>query len=110
LRTRITLLGLALAAVAAVTGCGGPEGGPLFDDEGGQEVSCMAHQTDPPGERYTDVAMRNTGEILTVMRYYTAHGAKPFCDGAAASEADRAWAEYYVSLRGAPEKVSTILG
>jgi hypothetical protein len=95
----------------ALSGCSSaPDPGPVFDDEGGPEVSCMAHQPQEPGARYTEPAMRDTAEVLAVMRYYTAHGAKPFCDGAPATEADRAWGRFYLEMGGTPEKVSTVLG
>lgn len=102
--------GLLLAALAAAGCSSAPDPGPVFDNEGGQAVSCMVHQAETPGARYTDAAMRNTGEVLDVMRYYTAHGAKPYCDGAPATEADRAWARFYLDMSGTQEKVPTVLG
>lgn len=86
--TAVTLL--------AVAGCGGDDGGPLFDAEGGGDIACMTHQAEPPGSRYTDPERRNTGEILQVLRYYTAHGLKGYCDRAGPSAADRVWAEFYL--------------
>jgi len=109
-RRHIATVGLLLAFGAAAGCSSGPEGGPTFDNEGGAELSCLTHQADEPGARYTDREMRNTGAVLALMRYYTANGTKPFCDDAAASESDRAWAQLYVDLGGAAERVSTILG
>lgn len=100
---------LAAAALAVLTGCGA-EGGELFDNEAAAEVTCMTHQSDEPGERYTDPALRNTGEVLMVMRYYTENGAKPYCDGEPASDTDRAWGDLYLQLSGTEEKIPTVLG
>ena len=101
---------MAGAVVVVLTGCSStPDPGPLFNDENRQPIQCMVHQTDEPGARYTAREMRNSGEILTLMRYYTAHGTKPYCDGAPAAETDRAWGRIYLGLGGAPERVSTVL-
>lgn len=91
-------LSLTFTAVVlfAVTSCARDDGGPLFNAEGGRDIACMTHQAQPPGSRYTDPERRNTGEVLQVLRYYTAHGLKGYCDGAGPSAADRAWAEFYV--------------
>jgi phage gpG-like protein len=74
--------------------------GPVFDNEGAAEVTCLAHQTEEPGGRYTDREMRNTGEVLSLMKYYTSHGTKPYCDNAAATGSDEAWAQLHVDLGG----------
>lgn len=104
------LLVIALA-VGALAGCSSePDLGPVFDDEAAAEVSCLVHQDGEPGARYVDREMRETGSVLALMRYYTAHGAKPFCDGAPAGESDRAWAQVYLDLGGAAEKVPSVLG
>jgi hypothetical protein len=108
-RCHIATAGL-LLAFGALTGCSSaPDPGPAFDNEGGAAVSCLAHQTAEPGARYTDREMRNTGEVLALMKYYTAHGAKPFCDSAVASESDKAWALLYVDLGGTTGKVPSVL-
>lgn len=82
-------------ALLAVIGCA-DDGGPVFNNEGGQQISCLQHQPEPPGSRYTEAERHNTTELLTVLRYYTAHGTKPYCDGTPPTETDRAWAEFYV--------------
>jgi hypothetical protein len=82
-------------ALLATIGCA-DGGGAMFDNEGGQLISCMRHQPEPPGSRYTDMEHRNTAELLAVLRYYTAHGTKPYCDAAPATATDQAWAELYV--------------
>ena len=104
------LLSAAVLALLAAAGCAGDDGGPLFDAEGGRDVACMTHQTQPPGSRYTDPERRNTGEVLRVLRYYTAHGAKGYCDGAGPTGADRAWAGFYVDQGADPSRVAPLLG
>lgn len=105
------MTGLLLALLGPAAACSSaPEPGPVFDNEGGAEVSCMAHQTEEPGARYSDEELRDTAEVLALMRYYTANGAKPFCDGAPPTAADTAWARLYVDFGGASEKVSSVLG
>jgi hypothetical protein len=96
--------------LAAVGGCSSaPEPGPVFDNQEAQALTCMAHQTASPGARYTAAELRNTGEVLALMRYFTANGAKPYCDAAPATAADKAWAQVYVDLGGTNEKVPTVL-
>lgn len=100
-----------IALVLLTAGCGGPDPGPVFDNEGGRlDLACMAHQPAAPGARYTDPVLRETGTNLALLRYYTAHGAKPYCDGAPAGEVDRAWGQAYVDLGGTAVKVPTVLG
>jgi hypothetical protein len=95
--------------------CGGtaPEPGPRFDDEttGGvvNALSCMKHQPQPPGPRYLDDTLRRTEETLAVLRYYTANGGKPYCEGGAASETDRQWVDLYVRLGADRKNVAALL-
>lgn len=89
----------AAVAAALIAGCSsGPDLGPRFDDEGAAAVTCMKHQPEPPGPRYADPAARSTADALAVLRYYTAHAAKGYCDGAGPTDVDRAWARTYVDL------------
>jgi hypothetical protein len=102
---------LLLGAVACAEPA--PEPGPRFDDEttGGvvRELTCMKHQPQPPGARYTDGAQRRTGETLALLRYYTANGAKPYCDGNGPTDIDRQWAGIYVRLGADRKNVATLL-
>jgi len=111
-RQHVVKLGLVLATIGGTLGCSSePDPGPAFNNEGGRpDLSCMVHQAEAPGARYTDPALRETSSNLALLRYYTAYGAKPYCDNAAATEADRAWAQVYVDLGGTAAKVPTILG
>lgn len=111
MRHLVHSLGLApVVLVAAVlAGCSsGP--GAVFDDEGGAAVTCLVHQADEPGARYTERESRDTGEVLAMMKYYTQFGALPFCDGAPADDADRAWGRLYVDLGGTADKIPTLVG
>lgn len=100
---------LPVLALALLVTAGCDDKGPVFDNEGGQQISCMQHQTGKPGSRYTDVEKRNTAELLTVLRYYTSHGTKPYCDNAPPTEADRAWADFYVQQGADRTKVAPLL-
>lgn len=102
------LLAALACTLLATVGCA-DDGGPVFNNEGGQKISCLQHQSEPPGSRYTEVEGRNTAELLAVLRYYTAHGTKPYCDGAPATEADQAWAELYVQQGADRTKIAPIL-
>ncbi|WP_439657585.1 hypothetical protein ACSHWB_35055 [Lentzea sp. HUAS TT2] len=84
--------------------------GPVFDNENGADLTCLRHQSQPPGPRYTDESMRNTGETLSLLRYYTAHGRKPFCDNQSPTDADKQWAQLYVTLGADRTNVTALLG
>ncbi len=111
MRRQVVTTVLLLALLGPATACSSTAApGPVFNNEGEAEVTCMVHQTEEPGARYIDEQMRDTAEVLALMRYYTANGAKPFCDGASATAADTAWAQLYVDFGGSTEKVSSVLG
>jgi hypothetical protein len=96
-----------LLAIACATEA---EPGPLFDNESARELTCMKHQQDPPGTRYTDTTQRRTDETLALLRYYTANGAKPYCDGKGPTETDQQWAGIYVHLGADRKHVAELLG
>ncbi len=108
MRSRHALLPVVALAVLTAAGCT-DDSGPRFDAEGGRDVSCMMHQEEPPGSRYTDPERRDTAEVLTVLRYYTAHGTKGYCDGAGPTDADRAWARFYVDQGADRSNVAQLL-
>jgi len=103
------LLPVVALAVLTAAGCT-DDGGPRFDAESGRDVACMTHQAEPPGSRYTDPERRNTAEVFAVLRYYTVHGRKPYCDGAGPTEVDRAWARFYVQQGADRDNVAPLLG
>ncbi|HYZ07317.1 MAG TPA: hypothetical protein VE709_01740 [Pseudonocardiaceae bacterium] len=98
----------AITLVLLPAGCT-DDGGPRFDAEGGRDVPCMSHQLEPPGSRYTDPERTNTAELLSVLRYYTAHGTKGYCDGAGPTDADRAWVRLYVEQGADRSNVAPLL-
>jgi len=89
----------AAATAALAAGCSaGTDPGQRFDDGGAGDIACMQHQAAAPGPRYTEPGRRRSGEVLSLLRYYTANGAKPYCDRAAPTDADRRWARLYVDV------------
>ncbi|MBE1467391.1 hypothetical protein [Kibdelosporangium phytohabitans] len=108
MRSACLLLCLLLAACTAAPPPA-PDPGPLFDAQGQQPLTCMAHQPQPPGPRYTEPTQRRTDETLPLLRYYTAHAAKPYCDGNGPTDTDRAWARLYVELGADKTKVAPLL-
>jgi hypothetical protein len=110
------LLGIVLGALlVGAVACteAAPDPGPRFDDEttsgAARELTCMKHQPQPPGARYTDDARRRTDETLAVLRYYTANGGKPYCDGAGPTDVDRRWIDLYVRLGADRKNVAALL-
>jgi hypothetical protein len=98
-RARLRLGGAVLLFAAVATACTAtaPEPGPRFDDEttGGvvQELSCLKHQPQAPGPRYTDATSRRTD-----------------CAGDDPTEVDRQWADLYVRLGADRKNVAALLG
>ena len=111
MRHHLIVLTTALLAVAC---SGGPDPGPRFDDETVdghvRELTCMKHQELPPGARYTEPALRRTEDNLALLRYYTANGGKPYCDGDGPTDVDLRWVEVYVRLGADRENVAALLG
>jgi hypothetical protein len=68
------------------------------------------HQTEQPNTAYAGGADSQPTPQLTFLAYYTAAGRAPFCDGQAATDTDKAWAELYIRLTANPANVSTVLG
>lgn len=109
------LTAVLIGALLLVTACAepAPDPGPRFDDEttGGvaRELTCMKHQQAPPGTRYTDNKLRRTEETLALLRYYTANGGKPYCDGKKPTDTDRRWVDLYVRLGADRKNVAPLL-
>ena len=100
-----------VSSVFLVAACSvaAPDPGPRFDDETARDLTCMKHQQQPPGTRYTDDTARRTDETLALLRYYTANGAKPYCDGNGPTDVDRQWVDLYVHLGADRKNVATLL-
>lgn len=108
-RLRGAVMAALLGGAVAACGVTAPEPGPRFDDEAGAERACMKHQPQAPGARYTDDTSRRTDETLALLRYYTANGAKPYCDGHGPTGVDRQWIDLYVSLGADRKNVAALL-
>ncbi|MFF4345072.1 hypothetical protein ACFY00_34780 [Kitasatospora sp. NPDC001540] len=102
------LRGLVLGTLSALllVGCGGPERGSLDTRPATASPTCLAHQTRQPAERYTAGREADTGAVLEMMRYYTANGRTPYCDGKQPTAADRAWQRLYTGLGGDPARLA----
>ena len=88
---------LALAALAACSTT--PETATAqFDDEQQSDISCLKHQDQTPGEEYFDEGNWDTVVSLSILRYYTSNGTKPYCDGKEATAADQGWRKLYVQM------------
>ncbi|GHH34638.1 hypothetical protein [Lentzea cavernae] len=90
------LIVLAALALAACSTGGTPAA--QFDDERQADVSCMKHQEQTPEEAYFDEGNWDTVVSLSILRYYTSNGTKPYCDGKTATEADQGWRSLYVRM------------
>ena len=89
----IVLAALALAACSSE-----PTATAAFDDQQQSDISCMKHQEQTPGEEYFDEGNWDTVVSLSILRYYTANGTKPYCDGKEATAADQGWRKLYVRM------------
>lgn len=109
-RLRRAVLTALLFGTVAACGVAAPDPGPRFDDETtGGDLVCMKHQPRPPGARYTDDTARRTDQTLALLRYYTANGAKPYCDDNGPTDIDRQWVDIYVSLGADRKNVAALL-
>ena len=88
----LTVLALAACSTTSETATA------AFDDEQQSDVSCLKHQDETPGEEYFDEGNWDTVVSLSILRYYTSNGTKPYCDGKGASEADEGWKKLYVQM------------
>lgn len=119
MRTKKIRIAVAFAAALfALTACTGggdkadnsakPEGGAFAPAPG--TATCQEHQTGEPGAAYMSEEEGDTGKVFEMLRHYTAHGLKPFCDGKAPSELDRKWAKLFLEFGADPGLLSTALG
>lgn len=107
---RRVLLPAVLATSVLLTACSGADDEPyVFVAEPGVEVECMEHQTEPPGETYTDPEQADLARNLRVLRYYVQNGDKGYCDDGGPTDADRAWAQFYLDQTTNREPVAAIL-
>ncbi|MFF3411920.1 hypothetical protein ACFYW8_38360 [Streptomyces sp. NPDC002742] len=90
----------ALLGALALGGCGASPDGRLDVQTNDPTLVCRVHQKQAPGSRYTAGAKADTGAVLQMLRYYTANGAKAFCDGKPSTGTDRRWTDLYTALGG----------
>ncbi|GAA1371471.1 hypothetical protein [Streptomyces beijiangensis] len=97
--TRPAFAGLYVLSALALTACGSAQNGGAFDSRiDSEQPHCRAHQSHSPGVAYTDPKQRNTLAVLTMLKYYTAKGTQPFCDGKPATRHDTAWNHLHADL------------
>ncbi|MGW4208952.1 hypothetical protein ACWEIJ_13270 [Lentzea sp. NPDC004789] len=90
---------LIVCAALALTACSSQGAAAAqFDDERQSDIACMKHQDQTPGEEYFDEGNWDTVVSLSILRYYTSNGSKPYCDGKGATAADQGWRKLYVQM------------
>ncbi|WP_067473479.1 hypothetical protein [Actinomadura hibisca] len=102
-----------VAVIGATTATAGLAAATVLDDDHGPfqpgtataPQTCMEHQRHTPEESFASDSARN----LTLLRYYTANGNRPYCDRQAPTSADAQWARLHLKLGGNPESVRAIL-
>lgn len=101
----LPLLCLIVPCLTLLAACGGGPDGSFDAQPGTPSPSCLPHQTQVPGVRYTGGQAADPRAVLEMMRFYTAHGTKAFCDGGPATATDREWISLYGRLGGDPSHV-----
>lgn len=96
------LVGVALA------GCGSSAPAGAAFTSGSDSASCLVHQKHAPTTPYEGGASADSETELVFLRYVTAHGDQPFCDGKRANANDRKWGALYDRLTGNPDKARTL--
>ncbi|WP_052707769.1 hypothetical protein [Streptomyces rubellomurinus] len=97
---------VALTLCSLTTGCGGNENGSFDAHPATPSPSCLQHQQQEPGTRYTGGEKSDPTSVLTMMRFYTANGTKAYCDGKPATTTDLRWTQLYRALGGDPSHVT----
>ncbi len=94
------LICLALLAASLLAACGGEPDGSFDAQPGTPSPSCIQHQSQDPGTKYTSGETSDPRSVLEMMRFYTANGTKAFCDGEPPTDTDRHWTDLYAKLGG----------
>jgi hypothetical protein len=110
----MTLLGTCILVIA-LSGCSGsapktsPTSAPpptaVFDDQGGQAISCLNHQTQAPSPAYQAGPSVVSELELPMLAYYTRNGNQPYCDNRPATPTDLSWLTTYVQDGADPSHV-----
>ncbi|RKE23648.1 hypothetical protein [Streptomyces sp. TLI_171] len=99
-RTRPTPFLLLAVTAALLTGCGSERDGSFDAQPDTPSPTCLQHQEQQPGSRYTGGEKSDPTAVLEMMRFYTANGTKAYCDGRAPTAVDRRWTDLYTGLGG----------
>lgn len=94
--SHVVLFTAPLLAIAVLAGCSGSRSAAAGTFRPSAGVRCMNHQVTGPTSADRS-ATADIGQRLVVLRYYTAHGQQPYCDGRPASDTDVAWMWLYVA-------------
>lgn len=87
---------LVAGVLAGCTGGSSDDGSFVLPSSDG---ACQEHQLERPGVDYTGGEDGDTAQIFTLLKYWTANGDKPYCDGEPPSEIDEEWAELVAQLQ-----------
>ncbi|MEU9133800.1 hypothetical protein AB0D08_37900 [Kitasatospora sp. NPDC048540] len=107
-RRSLVLFCLALLAAPLLAGCGADQDGSFDAQPGTPSPTCIQHQAQEPGARYTGGEEADPRAVLEMMRFYTANGTKAFCDGKPPTDTDRRWTELYATLGGDASHISPL--
>ncbi|MEV4613176.1 hypothetical protein AB0K43_11320 [Kitasatospora sp. NPDC049258] len=100
------LLSLILLAAPLLAACGAEPDGSFDARPGTPSPTCIQHQSQDPGAKYTGGEKSDPRSVLEMMRFYTANGTKAYCDGKPPTATDRRWTELYATLGGDPRHVA----
>ncbi|MEU8133198.1 hypothetical protein [Streptodolium elevatio] len=113
-RLAIAAAASALALLTACSGGGGKKAAPAAGDgafaPAPGTAACQEHQRNEPGVEYTSEEEGDTGKVFEMLRHYTANGLKPFCDGKAATDLDKRWADLFLGFGADPGLIAPELG
>ncbi|PYC76264.1 hypothetical protein C7C46_22560 [Streptomyces tateyamensis] len=101
-RHALPTLVLAATLCGLTAGCGSSDDGSFDAQPATPSPTCLQHQQQAPGHRYTGGEESDPMSVLTMMRFYTANGTRAYCDGKPATATDRQWTQLYRTLGGDP--------
>ncbi|BFV60697.1 hypothetical protein KCMC57_up58010 [Kitasatospora sp. CMC57] len=94
----------AIGAAAILAACAGTADGSFDAQAATPSPSCLQHQKETPGTRYTGGEKSDPTAVLEMMRYYTSNSHQPYCDAKPDTDTDRAWHQLYTRLGGDPSR------
>ena len=97
---RTCVVALAAAALAGCTAIVGEQDRATFALPETETVECQEHQELEPTSAYAGDEDSDTVAMLDLLRYWTANGDKPYCDGEPPTETDLMWAKTVERLQG----------